>query len=295
MSVRFVYRLVPALVFLGFFLGCKRPISVAQQSRVAIYTPADSLMVVAKMKEMEHRDPEALSRLFVDVARSFLGTPYAGQTLELGEDESLVVNLREFDCTTFIETCMALTFTVASGKNEFSDFLDYLQQIRYRNGHVDGYLSRLHYFSEWIMANQARGYLRDVSREKGGALYTKDFHFMSRHVSAYKQLAADSSLLPPLRQIENNLSSQTHYFIPKDQVPGQSALMEDGMIVAFTTGLDGLDVIHTGILVSVGEEMHVLHASSDAGKVILSEKSLTAYLEGNKLQTGIVLVKLQNQ
>ena len=44
-------------------------------------------------------------------ARHFLGRPYVGATLEVHDPEWLVVNLRGLDCTTLIETVLALSVT----------------------------------------------------------------------------------------------------------------------------------------------------------------------------------------
>ncbi|MDE5657151.1 MAG: DUF1460 domain-containing protein, partial [Muribaculaceae bacterium] len=45
-----------------------------------------------------------------DIAMRFAGTPYVAHTLE-GTPEMLTVNLDELDCTTFVETVMALSYT----------------------------------------------------------------------------------------------------------------------------------------------------------------------------------------
>jgi hypothetical protein len=44
----------------------------------------------------------------VQTANTLLGRPYVHHTLEGNATEQLVVNTREFDCTTFIETTLAI-------------------------------------------------------------------------------------------------------------------------------------------------------------------------------------------
>jgi len=39
--------------------------------------------------------------------------------------------------------------------------------------------------------------------------------------------------------------------------------------------------------------IHLLHASSTTGKVVISEKTFQEYLMGNKLQTGVMLLKVK--
>ena len=106
------------------------------------------------------------------------------------------------------------------------------------------------------------------------------------------QLANDPSLIDKIREIENNISGSPHYYIPKEEVKSIEPKLKDGMIVAITTSLNGLDIIHTGILISEKGRIHLLHASSDCKKVVISEKPLEEYLLGNKLQTGIMVLKV---
>ena len=44
----------------------------------------------------------------VAIGRYFLETPYVGGTLDINPQEELVVNLREFDCVTFVDNVIAL-------------------------------------------------------------------------------------------------------------------------------------------------------------------------------------------
>jgi len=68
--------------------------------------------------------------------------------------------------------------------------------------------------------------------------------------------------------------------------------LEEGMIVAITSDIKGLDIAHTGMLVKENGKIHLLHASSDAGKVVISEKTFLEYILGNKRQTGVILLKV---
>jgi cell wall-associated NlpC family hydrolase len=257
-----------------------------------VYTQQDSLMVLQKFDEMKNFANDPMPQLLVRVAKSFIGSPYVGHTLEVGKEESLVVNLREFDCTTFVETCLALSVTIKSGEPNFHKYCNNLKKIRYRDGHMDGYLSRLHYFSDWISDNQKKGYVRDVTKLSGGVEFPVGVNFMSSHVDAYKRLKADTSLIQPLIQIEKEISEREYFFIPKDSIVTVLPALQPGMIVAFTTGIGGLDIIHTGMLVGEGGKIHMLHASSDFKQVIVSQVPLVYYIEGNKLQTGIMALEV---
>ena len=96
------------------------------------------------------------------IGNQFLGTPYVGKTLELPGEEQLVINLMEVDCTTFVETVLALTITIKQGASDFQKVAATLEQMRYLNGSNTGYGSRLHYFSDWIFENEKAGQFPDT-------------------------------------------------------------------------------------------------------------------------------------
>ena len=82
---------------------------------------------------------------------NFLKTPYVAHTLEVNEEEKLVVNFDEVDCTTFVEYVLALSLSpVKNGAIDKTDYARVLQKIRYRDGRINGYTSRLHYIADWI-------------------------------------------------------------------------------------------------------------------------------------------------
>lgn len=81
-------------------------------------------------------------------ARRLLDRPYVAHTLEVNDTERLVVNLRQLDCTTLVETVCALTMAAREGQRDYRSFCQQLQRLRYRRGRLDGYPSRLHYFRD---------------------------------------------------------------------------------------------------------------------------------------------------
>jgi hypothetical protein len=227
----------------------------------------------------------------VSTGKSFIGTPYVGKTLEIGDEESLVINLRELDCTTFVETCLALAKTAKSGKASFGDYTNTLKNIRYRNGILSGYGSRLHYFTDWIADNQQKGFVTDITKKLGGEPFPVSPTFMSTHPAYYRQLANDSCLIEQIRHYENEIAKRSYFYIPKEKVTQIEPELKDGMIVGITTNIEGLEIIHTGILIKENGRIHLLHASSDFKQVMITEHPLIDYLNGNKRQTGIMVLE----
>lgn len=231
-----------------------------------------------------------ISELMIEVAGFFTGSPYVAHTLEK-EPEELVVNLREFDCTTFAESCLAISRCIRSGQTDFEHFLSELKEIRYRNGEIQGYTSRIHYFSDWIFTNDEKQIVKDLSREMGGTPFPGQINFMSTHPESYRQLAADAKLIGILAAQEKEISSRKMYYIPENQIKYLESLLMEGDIIGLTTGIPGLDFLHVGIIVRKSDRIHLLHASSRAKKVIISKETLEEYLESSKNATGIMIAR----
>lgn len=112
---------------------------------------------------------ESVSLLMLTIGKYFLGFPYVSNTLETESGEKLVINLRGFDCFTFVENVVVLATLIKEGIYTFDAYAALLERSRYRNGILDGYSSRLHYFSDWLADNEKKGIIKDVSREMGEA------------------------------------------------------------------------------------------------------------------------------
>ena len=67
--------------------------------------------------------------LLVQIGRVFMGAPYQAGLLEGKGRERLVVGLDAFDCTTFVETVLALAMHVTSGCPDRSGFVKHLKKI----------------------------------------------------------------------------------------------------------------------------------------------------------------------
>ena len=239
----------------------------------------------------ERRDEgKPFSELVLAAGRHFLDTPYEPDTLEGGGPEEVIVNLRAFDCVTFVENAVVLAGLIHSGKTAFADFAAALEQIRYRRGRCAGYASRLHYFTDWIYDNGRKGLVRDITREIGGIPFRKTFHWLTDRREDHPGLK-DPIAFRRLRIIEGTCSRRPLFFIPKASLEAAVDRMTDGDIIAMTTDERGLDVSHTGLSVRIGGQLHFLHASSAAGRVVLSEITLNRYLLARRSRTGIIVCR----
>jgi hypothetical protein len=228
--------------------------------------------------------------LIVEIASLFINIPYKAGTLECPDNEKLVVNLSAFDCTTFVETVLALTKCAAAGNISYYELKKYLKLIRYRQGKTDGYSSRLHYFTDWLRDNENKKIITDLSRRLGGRPQHKKINFMTTHLELYAALKNEAEL-SRMSLVEKNLSRKVFYTIEKDKVSAKKAKIKNGDVIAFATEEEGLDVAHVGFALWQGKNLRLLHASSKEGAVAISEKTLIAYMNSNKKFTGIIIAR----
>jgi hypothetical protein len=228
--------------------------------------------------------------IIMSLGLSFLGTPYVAHTLEEPGEEHLVVNLRGLDCTTFMENSLVLARCVRKGTTSFDDFRRELTFVRYRDGKIAGYPSRLHYFTDWVHNNVRKGVLKDMTVELGGVAATTPVDFMSTHPESYVQLS-NPETVRAIRSIEESMKKQGYAVVPKERVKSILGLLRNGDIVGTATTIAGMDVSHTGIAVQSKSTVQFLHAPLSGGSVCLAEGSLGEYLAAHKSMTGIVVAR----
>ncbi|WP_289742077.1 N-acetylmuramoyl-L-alanine amidase-like domain-containing protein [uncultured Duncaniella sp.] len=230
------------------------------------------------------------------IGRQFVGMPYKSGTLEM-EPETLTINLDEFDCTTFIETVTALALTIEDRKNSWQDFANNLESLRYRQGEANGYASRLHYFSDWIVTNTHRGYIKEVTdRIPQSDSQIKTLDYMSHNRASYPALK-DSATFEGIKNMEVGYRSHRFPYIKSARLTSKPVTnaLKGGDIVALTTKIGGLDVSHVGLIVIEKDGPHLLHASSREGKVVVDKLPLAEYMRKSSNLTGIRVIRLQTQ
>ena len=230
-------------------------------------------------------------------ARSFIGVPYVAHTLEVNDTEQLVVNTRELDCTTLVETVTALTLCVHQQVYTFRNYTDNLTMLRYRHGVLDGYTSRLHYFTDWILDNEAKGVVKEIQNPVSvfKAVQTINVGFMSMNPEYYKFLKANPDSVPVIEQTEDALNGRIFRYIPKNAVENTAAMrnaVHDGDIIAITCNKQGLDIAHLGFAVWHKDGLHLLNASMLHKKVVEEPMTLRTYLGKHPSHTGIRIVRI---
>lgn len=224
------------------------------------------------------------------IAEQFLGTPYVAGLLDKSNEEQLTISLQGFDCVLFVETVLAIARGIAQDDYSYSGFRDRMLEQRYRHGQLNGYCSRLHYFSDWIDDNQTRNIVENITPKLGGFPLHKQFNFMTANWRSYPQIAASEANYQCLKNVESNLNRLELKYIPQHQIYTLYPHLQPGDIIATATDIPGLDVTHTGLVYRYPDgRIGFIHASP-SGEVKISP-DLQSYVEAVDGQIGIILAR----
>jgi N-acetylmuramoyl-L-alanine amidase-like len=114
-----------------------------------------------------HQQAASLPQRVEAISELFLGVPYKLGALGEGPggefDRDPMIRFDAFDCTTFVETVMALALN-----SDLDRATRTLQKIRYKDGQI-GYATRNHFIElDWVPNNVRTGYLRDITSDVAG-------------------------------------------------------------------------------------------------------------------------------
>lgn len=250
----------------------------------------DSLLQKSLVKNF-HTETERL----MFFAESMVGIPYKGGTLDVGHEETLVTRTDSLDCTTYVETVLALYLSSKSKNPRYKDYSEALKTIRYRGGVMSGYASRLHYFSDWVDDNERKGIICELTECNKHEFRSLSLNYMTENSSLYKRLKGNDSLVCEMKKVEEKWTNYQMPYISKKylNLSETDIIIKEGDILALTTNISGLDVVHLGFAVWIDGSLHLLHASSHHGKVILDPLSLYDYLKNKKRHTGVRIIRVK--
>lgn len=260
-------------------------------ARKADYQKADSAKVMALFAKAATLKQKTTAAYILFFARQLKGLPYMAKTLEHNKTERLVVNLRELDCTTYVETVLALSRSMKQGRPTFAGYCEQLRLIRYAGGEV-AYPARKHYFTYWIQESQRQGLVSGVespnppfsARQKVSASY------MTTHLEQYPMLTGRKDWVAKVAAMERQITGLKPRYIPKSALDNSKLLrstVHDGDILALVTTKAGLEISHVGIAVWHDDGLHLLNASSLHHKVVEDSDLLRTYLGKRKSAKGI--------
>lgn len=255
------------------------------------YQSSDSQKVMSLFQKARTLKEKAMSQYMLFFARQLKGVPYVAKTLEKNREEKLVVNLRQLDCTTYVETVLALAESMKQNRATFSNYCRNLRLIRYKDGIVS-YTTRQHYFTYWIQQNAKAKIVDDIQSPNPpySAVQTVTANYMTTHVSQYPMLSGKSDWIKQIAGMERSITGLHVKYIPKSRIDNSSLLrktVHDGDIIAIVTNKSGLEISHLGIAVWHNDGLHLLNASSIHHKVVEEPMLLRTYLYKQPSRLGI--------
>jgi hypothetical protein len=231
------------------------------------------------------------------VGKALTGTPYKNYTLEIDNRiEAPSVNMNAMDCWTYFEIALGFARMIEEPESNWTPerMLHYIELDRYRGGRCDGsYLSRLHYLEDWLADNDRRGLVNDITRSLGGRAVPHSAREMTVGWRSYRYLKNNPSLLRPLRQMEQQVSSRTMYQIPKSRVASIEPQLRNGDIIGIIgrDGRAGYATSHVGLAYRADDGvLHFMHASAprNYGRTLVDSR-LSDYLNKFGSHTGILV------
>lgn len=242
----------------------------------------------AAIVKNDHQRP--IGEIMQAIANQFLGAAYKANLLDQSQEETLVVNLNQFDCLLFVETVLAIARGVAVQDYSYSTFVHHLGNQRYWGGQINGYCSRLHYFSQWIYDNQKRGTVQNMGQPLGGVVFNKRLNFMSSHRQRYSQMANNDTNYNCMVERETQLNGVTVDYIPTSNIRRLYSQLQPGDIIGVATSIPGLDVTHTGLVYrQPNGNIGFIHASP-AGQVTIA-RDLQRYVSRVNNAIGILVAR----
>lgn len=279
------------LVIVACFSMC----SAASVQQMRFHCDKDTVKINELLQQGYNSGLKTPNELVAFYAQKLLDTPYVAHTLE-GDSEMLTINIDQLDCTTFVETLYALTRTTLNSRYSWRDYAYNLENLRYRNGEMTDYSSRLHYISEWIVNNRSRGNLMEVTADIPTADYMiKNINFMTTHKDNYKSLKDDPAMVDKIRNFEVGYRNHRMPILKKQWLGNKKvkAALKSGDFVGLVTKIEGLDISHLGIVYKdENGEIYLLDASMSGGKVQLEKENMFDMLRHSKSNIGLRVFRI---
>ena len=159
-----------------------------------------------------------INELMIKIGKLFIDVPYTANTLESPGPETCRINFDGLDCVTFYESVLVLARIFKQGKFSIYDLNNEMIFVRYREGKLTDYTSRLHYTSDWIYDNVRKGVVENITPDIGGTPLPVAVKFMSKNPDKYAALKENPKFVETIAKIENEINKRKHYFITTENL-----------------------------------------------------------------------------
>ncbi len=236
----------------------------------AAFTDAPTLEALLQIKSVKKLNVRERAIYYADI---FLHnkTPYVADPLGEGPNGEVskapLYRFDGFDCTTFVETVMALSFSTTP-----QQFQERINQIRYKDAAVD-YENRNHFTSiDWIPNNSELGFVKDIT----GAIAGHHTRWSQTWIDKANWFAKKGDNYVEMSKNFDRQLAQLPYISKEDLVskPDLINRIPSGSIFNLVrpnwdlTKVAGtrLDVSHQGFLIRENGVLYMVHASNGMGR-----------------------------
>jgi hypothetical protein len=280
-------------------LVCPSPAETAPLPFTTVFVGEEQFNAVIERAHEENWADLPFGKRIVTFGKHFLGVPYENYTLEIDDHiEAPSVNFEGMDCWTFFEIALALARMCDLPREHHHPqmMLKLIELDRYRGGVCDGtYLSRLHYLEDWARDNHRRDLVQDLTQSLGGRKARLRCREMTIGWNHYRYMRENPELREGIRRMEERVEKETHYYIPKSQVPDIEKELQDGDIIGiYSWNQRRLSTSHVGL--AHRDENGVLrfmHATTQKryGRSVALDSRLSTYLNRFRTHGGILVAR----
>lgn len=256
------------------------PVMVESNTQVLLST-------IESRAKLDHVDRQPIGKVISWVALQLVGSQYVPALLDRESYEYLYIGLNQTDCMLFIEEVLAVS-NMLKNKNVGIDALSkYIYQFRY-HGNLS-YCNRNHYFKDWSLVNENKGFVIDEAAKLTGIYLPYKANVLSSRLVKINKHTNDISCI---QARESFIDQQKLGFIPLSELPKYLSDIHNGDIIGIIRTPNGHadSVHHLGIAYVHDKQVSMIDASSDSKKVVI-EPTLTGYLAKWKNSEGIVLLR----
>ena len=283
-----------SLLALGFFLS-NLCFAVSADYPVVIESKTVDIMSNLNVKAKKVQASKLpLGQVIQWTALQLLGQPYAKSLLDRKTPEYLYISLADTDCMLFVEEVVAAGSLIKQEELNINSLTKSIKELRY-HGDVS-YCERNHYFKDWALDNKSKDKVIDEAYALSGVSFPFKADVISNRLSSNSNDIHAEDLACIIKR-EQQINQQQLGYIPLKDVKKSLTYIQAGDIIGIVRSPNShADAVHhLGIAyVKPGQPVGMIHASSEAGKVVLAD-SLQAYLAKFKDSQGIILLRVTNQ
>lgn len=277
-----LHRLLLFIFFISII-----PFNSKAYDRVSFHCEKDTAIINSLLGSLELKDMRPENRVAF-FAKNLVGSDSGIKSQILDADSMIfTVDIHTFTPLSFISTCLALAYAYeTSSAPNWRDFAAKYENIMFKRGEANDFVSRFLYPSDWISDNIFRGNVTDVTFNLDGLAARKkekSLDYISHHKDSFKAFA-DSVNYDRLKMLEMGFRNHQIPYISNGDLMNPKRFnpqAKDGDIFFLLTPDFNLDSREMGILTREGDKLLIIQISPSNGNVTLEDLPFENYIKRN--------------